>query len=384
MNEAMITQRTPDMGTVGWRGLAAAEGEAPAGDAFALLLAQLLGLGEGPADPDALLAGLQNPVRTAPEDGWEEAMELMAQLYLSAGAAPTLTIPVPEQAPDTAMTQAAPQGIPGAQPLAEALTAQMAQALQALPTAAPAETGEKHSQFPLQSQPAVTPLAEQPEVLADPAADPPSRLPDLEAFQFQAAVRRVADQLGDRPKAQKTQTPDIDALQAAVEQKQFVPDQGRTLEATAPPAQAEAREIIPQLRIGILENLAAGKGEFVVRLKPEGLGEITVKLVEKEGRVLLNILTSSPQVAQALNRGAAALQTALTPLQAELQEIAVAESYTAAGQQPQQQNQNHRPGQQPDREARGRTSLFPDRLLEDIPPAAASGTLYGGALNAYI
>ncbi|MCQ4735691.1 flagellar hook-length control protein FliK, partial [Anaerotruncus colihominis] len=76
-----------------------------------------------------------------------------------------------------------------------------------------------------------------------------------------------------------------------------------------------------QLKMGIQENYAANRDEFVVKLKPDGLGEITVKLVQRENSIALSILASSPQVARLISNEVAALQNALRPLQAEVTQI---------------------------------------------------------------
>jgi len=68
-----------------------------------------------------------------------------------------------------------------------------------------------------------------------------------------------------------------------------------------------------QLAKGIAENLQKGKSEFTVKLRPEGLGEILVKLVSDEaGRSVLSIVASSEKTADLLNRDLASLQASLS------------------------------------------------------------------------
>ena len=73
-----------------------------------------------------------------------------------------------------------------------------------------------------------------------------------------------------------------------------------------------------QIFVGLSQNLKAGRGEFVVKLEPEGLGEITVKLLAKEGRTTLRIITASAETARLINNDLAALQNALKPIRVEV------------------------------------------------------------------
>ncbi len=75
-----------------------------------------------------------------------------------------------------------------------------------------------------------------------------------------------------------------------------------------------------QLSKGIYENLEKGKSEFTVRLRPEGLGEILVKLVSEEGgKAVLSMIASSEKTAELLNRDLAALQNTLNQHNVEIE-----------------------------------------------------------------
>lgn len=75
-----------------------------------------------------------------------------------------------------------------------------------------------------------------------------------------------------------------------------------------------------QIRDSAAENLALGKKEFVIKLKPAGLGEITVKLEEKPGGTVLNLIASSQETAKLLNSELNSLKEAMRPLQVEVQQ----------------------------------------------------------------
>lgn len=74
-----------------------------------------------------------------------------------------------------------------------------------------------------------------------------------------------------------------------------------------------------QLLKGVSENLEQGKSEFTVKLKPEGLGEILVKLVSgDEGKMLLTMVASSAKTAELLNHDLSSLQSSLSQHNVEI------------------------------------------------------------------
>ena len=79
-----------------------------------------------------------------------------------------------------------------------------------------------------------------------------------------------------------------------------------------------------QMYKGISENLEKGRSEFTVKLRPEGLGEILVKLVSDEGgKAILSLVASSEKTAELLNRDLASLQTALNQHNVEIENSSV-------------------------------------------------------------
>lgn len=141
-----------------------------------------------------------------------------------------------------------------------------------------------------------------------------------EQLRFQAAVRQTRETMAARPREQRQEGAegglDVEALQAAVNSRQYVPDT-----ASAQRQTADIREIADQLKTGILDNVRQGREEFVVKLKPAGLGEITVKLSEAKDGISLRIVTSSAAVGRMIANEVNALQNALRPLRAQVQEI---------------------------------------------------------------
>lgn len=79
-----------------------------------------------------------------------------------------------------------------------------------------------------------------------------------------------------------------------------------------------------QLLKGISENLQKGRSEFTVKLRPEGLGEILVKLVSEDGgKAVLSMVASSEKTAQLLNRDLASLQSSLNQHNVEIENNSV-------------------------------------------------------------
>lgn len=94
-------------------------------------------------------------------------------------------------------------------------------------------------------------------------------------------------------------------------------------------AKTEGTPVAQQIETGISKNLALGKNEFTIKLKPESLGEITVKLTEEAGKTTLTITTASAATAKILNSDLDALKAAVAPLNVRVNE---AVTQTAASQ----------------------------------------------------
>ncbi len=74
-----------------------------------------------------------------------------------------------------------------------------------------------------------------------------------------------------------------------------------------------------QLLKGVAENLKQGNNEFTVKLKPEGLGEIIVKLVQNDGgKMLMSMTASSAKTAELLNSNLSSLQSSLSQHNVEI------------------------------------------------------------------
>lgn len=136
---------------------------------------------------------------------------------------------------------------------------------------------------------------------------------------FMSAIQQAKQMLREQEPPRTDETAlDVDQLQSQVDAGRFSRSVGKAAEAASLPQPAE---LVEQVRKGVFEQAFSGKEEFTVKLKPEGLGEITVKMVEKEQGITLQIITSNPQVAKMLVSELGALQNALRPYHAEVQQV---------------------------------------------------------------
>ena len=201
-----------------------------------------------------------------------------------------------------------------------------------------------------------------------------------------SAIRAAKELMEQNRKGNQTETLDIESLQADVNARRFMPAEALSQKQSLPVP--DAQEIAKQLKTGILENLAKGKNEFLVRLKPEGLGEILVKLSETKDKVSLSIFTNDSQTARLISGEVASLQSALRPLNAEVQEITTvsanqeASQYSAQNQMTDQGRQFF--GQQPSHEGhsshRGGFSGTEDAFEDTVE----AGLVTDDALDTYI
>lgn len=275
------------------------------GDGFAAIFAQLMeGMGDG-AFP-MLEAGMEIGAQDSQgesQDAKLMAMELLSGLFLQG------------QLPDEL------SGISSSPQLAEAMSA-AAQAEHPLALLV-RETPVKQPDARPEERPDIIPASLQKREGASlQGEERPDRGFGLlqGQAQFQNAVSEAKKNLGSRQI--ETAEVDVEALQSQVSSGKFQNASQISLKRAL--SDLDAKDLTDQVKTGIRQNLADGKGEFVVKLRPDGMGEITVKLVEKESRMTLSIVASSPQVAKLLANEAAQLQSALRPLQVEVREIAAA------------------------------------------------------------
>lgn len=189
-------------------------------------------------------------------------------------------------------------------------------------------------------------------------------------FKSQQGVAEVKRQLASARSTLRTQSGDSDAAAPAAIQP-HPPAPSASLTQKAEQIAAEPR-LLDQLKTGLKEHLPTDKSEFTMKLKPESLGEITVKLTEKAGKTTLTIITASAQTAKLINADLSALREAVRPMQVEVREAipqqtespqAQMHQFDMSGQQhlfQQQQQQQHS-------DSRYHGASFPQES-ESLPP----------------
>lgn len=118
---------------------------------------------------------------------------------------------------------------------------------------------------------------------------------------------------------------DMDALQAQMNVRSSSLNQQMKLgQLTAAAQETEAEEpVAKQVTQQMQLNLEKGNTEFTIRLRPENLGEITVKLVQKDGAMTLLLAADSENTKKLLNTNLEALREAVRPMQVEVREAVV-------------------------------------------------------------
>ena len=122
---------------------------------------------------------------------------------------------------------------------------------------------------------------------------------------------------------------DTEALQKKVDEKAYLPLDRMIAVRTAdrpeitavPNTQTEAVPVMQQVKTGLEEGMAKGMNHFTIRLKPEGLGEIVVRMVTEGGRISMRIGVSNEDTQRLINSELLQLKEALQPLNAQVQEV---------------------------------------------------------------
>ena len=81
------------------------------------------------------------------------------------------------------------------------------------------------------------------------------------------------------------------------------------------------QQISSQTYRALNESIIKGRKHFIIKLSPEGLGDITVKLIKSEDSVLVRMSASDEKTAQLLNRELDVLQNLLKPHNAEIETV---------------------------------------------------------------
>lgn len=135
--------------------------------------------------------------------------------------------------------------------------------------------------------------------------------------QFFDAVGTAKKQLKEAKSADSADSEPANVFAAAPKE---TPRTDAVSAENQPAAAMQEAPLAEQLTGGIREKITGGKTEFTMKLKPESLGEITVRLTEEDGKKTLHILTAGSQAAKLINEELSALREAVRPMQVQVHE----------------------------------------------------------------
>ena len=153
---------------------------------------------------------------------------------------------------------------------------------------------------------------------------------DQGANDFRNAVSQAKQEMDFMSSTQNLgKEVDVEKLQSEVDSGKFYtvntpPEADELPEEPVTPA-----EVAQQVKEGIIQELGSGKDEFVVKLKPEGLGEITVRLMQDGDRIAMSISASNSHVARLLGSELEQLREALRPYNTVVQEVVDQQAYAS-------------------------------------------------------
>lgn len=217
---------------------------------------------------------------------------------------------------------------------------------------------------------------------------------------FRDAVALVKQQVQQKQQDSGEAEPlDVDALQMhANAQRPQLEGQVKMQQVQAD-SNEQPVDLAKQISEKMLLHLEKGEREFTMKLNPESLGEITVKLLQKDGKMTLSIAAANETTVKLLNGEMEALRMAVRPMQVEVRQ-AVVQTQDADGQNMQQQmdmssgqffDHSQQAQQQAQQFANGRANAVPfdlEQILEQ--PATmeqaqqAAQTIADNLLDLYV
>lgn len=174
------------------------------------------------------------------------------------------------------------------------------------------------------------------------------------ATQFERAIsqaHRLIKEINDGSNADDAEL-DLEALQKKVDSGVFLPNSAGAVKTGTPDAIAEAdglpnaREIFSQIKASVTRNVEEGATDFTIKLRPEGLGEITVKLLEVDGKITLSLAASDAHVQRLLGGELNQLRDIMRPYQVEVSQVVGNDRSPGMNMNPQQQFSQHGHAQQ--------------------------------------
>lgn len=204
----------------------------------------------------------------------------------------------------------------------------------------------------------------------------------LDGYQNYAQIfQNIRQQLKDNEKtAAAVQPVSADSLQQSVN--------GANVEALIAQKSEAAQDstLLSQISQGVKEHISLGDSEFTIKLKPESLGEISIKLVKAGEKMTLEIVTANAHTARLINSDLAALQDAVKPMQVEVHEAMTSHSGENSAQQWNSFNgQQYSGGQHSSgRSSQSSFSLYPSDTLTETETETPQLTDPNSTLSLYV
>ena len=128
--------------------------------------------------------------------------------------------------------------------------------------------------------------------------------------------------------------------------------------------------IAEQITDGVKANINLEKSEFTVKLNPEELGELTLKLIEENGKMVLDITAASEKTARMLNGDIVALRESVGSMNIEVREVTVSA--------PEEVQENNAQFNMTNQQFSDRQRAFQNQQQQDNKPYyAATHSVYG-------
>lgn len=139
---------------------------------------------------------------------------------------------------------------------------------------------------------------------------------------FRDAVQLI-QQSGKKEKTEETEFFDVDALQVRVDIQRNKLEGHLKMQQLQGQKPVESENVSKQISEKMLLQFQKGEREFTIKLNPESLGEVTVKLLQKDGKMTLSLAAASETTVKLLNGQLEALKQAVRPMQVEVRQAVV-------------------------------------------------------------
>lgn len=209
----------------------------------------------------------------------------------------------------------------------------------------------------ISEQPQTVETTPAPEISAEAAEADEAEAQPMEHFKAQTQFRKSVEQAQhlirntDSASSQRSAPLkiDVDELQKKVDageylaqtqlQRQPVQTEQINTEQYSLPENVEPKEVFSQIKTAADAHAAQNDSDFVIKLRPEGLGEITVKLASQDGRTTLSLSASDANVQKMLGGEINTLREIMRPYNVEVAQVEQSNSAVYADLQQQLQQQ---------------------------------------------